>query len=446
MKSLRRRLLLWLLPATFLIGVLASVGTYWGALIELSDLLNDQMRYITEQINVDGEGKVSLQPPSKRMMDPFAEDNSDEVLLQVWRNGKVEYTTNSSLILPPPEKSGLHDVLAGDQIWHTMSSQRGDRWVRVAQARDTRWEALAKVSVHLLWPVISLIPIVALFLWYGIGYGLKPLRQIKNELDRRHANSMEPIDAVSVPSELAPFAGAVNNLLLRLEQAFTMQKNFIGDAAHELRTPIMGLRIQAQLAERATNDEERKTAQIQLQTGIDRLAHIAGQLLALARLDPHENIAPQPVELAALCKSVIIDQARLADIKHIDLGLAEQTPVQIQGNIDNLRILLNNLVDNAIRYAGLGARVDISVRQTSQGVVLEVCDDGPGIPEAERAHVTERFYRGGNSVESGSGLGLSIVKRIADQHGARVLLGPGPHSRGLNVQVWFPLDTMADAV
>lgn len=445
MKSLRRRLLLWLLPATFLVGVLASVGTYWGALIELSDLLNDQMRYIAEQVSVDGGGKVTLQPPAKHMQAPFAEDNADEVLLQVWRNGKLEYTTNPALALPPPQQSGLHDILAGDKTWHTMVSERGDRWIRVAQARDARWEALAKVSLHLFWPVQSLIPLMALFLWFGIGYGLKPLRKITAELDQRNANSMEPIDSVSLPSEIVPFAGAVNGLLLRLEQAFTMQKNFIGDAAHELRTPIMGLRIQAQLAQRADNDEERQAAQRQLQTGIDRLAHLAQQLLALARLDPQENVAMQPVELVALCKSVIIDQARPAEVKHIDLGLAEQSAVEVWGNIDNLRILLNNLVDNAIRYTGREGRIDISVRRASHGVVLEVCDDGPGIPEAERMRVTERFYRGGNATEAGSGLGLSIVKRIAEQHGAVMSLDAGLDGKGLKAQVCFPLTAIAGA-
>jgi two-component system OmpR family sensor kinase len=442
MKSLRRRLLLWLLPATFLVGMLASVGNYWGALIELSDLLNDQMRYIAEQVSVDSDGKVSLQPPAKHMQNPFAEDNADEVLLQVWRDGKLEYTTNSAVALPPPQQSGLHDVLAGEQTWHTVVSERGDRWVRVAQAKDARWEALAKLSVHLFWPVLSLIPLMALFLWFGIGYGLKPLRQMATELNQRNANSMEPINSVALPSEIAPFASAVNDLLLRLEHAFTMQKNFIGDAAHELRTPIMGLRIQAQLAQRADNDEERQEAQSQLQAGIDRLAHLAQQLLALARLDPQENVAMKPVALAALCKSVIIDQARLAEVKHIDLGLAEQAAVEVRGNIDNLRILLNNLVDNAIRYTRRGGRVDISVRHASHGVVLEVCDDGPGIPETERGRVTERFYRGDNSTETGSGLGLSIVKRIVEQHGAAVSLDAGPNGKGLKVQVCFPLSSI----
>ncbi|MDE2203057.1 MAG: two-component sensor histidine kinase, partial [Burkholderiaceae bacterium] len=319
------------------------------------------------------------------------------------------------------------------------------KWIRVAQAANARWEALAGVAVHLFWPVLSLIPLLALFLWFGIGYGLKPLRQMAAELAQRNANSMEPIETAALPGEVRPFAGTLNDLLLRLEQAFTMQRNFIADAAHELRTPIMGLQIQAQLAERTRNAEERQAALGRLQTGISQLAHLAEQLLALARLDPQARTEAQPVELAALCKSVIIGHMRLAQASQIDLGLAEQAVAVVTGDADNLRILLNNLVDNALRYTGRRGRIDISVRQTSPGAVLEVCDDGPGIPVAERARVMERFYRGSSRTASGSGLGLSIVKRIAEQHGAAVSLDAGPNGKGLKVQVRFPARVAAMA-
>ncbi len=438
MKSLRARLLLWLLPATVLAGALASAGTYWGAALELSSLLNDQMRYIAEHVSVDGSGKVALVDAGTYTRKHVDEDKADEVLLQVWHNGQLTYTTNPAFMLPPPQQTGLRDVLVGSQTWHTLVSERGDKWIRVAQAADARWEALAGVAVHLFWPVLSLIPLLALFLWFGIGYGLKPLRQIAAELAQRNAGSMEPIETAALPGEVRLFAGTLNDLLLRLEQAFTLQKDFIADAAHELRTPIMGLQIQAQLAQRTANAAERQAALDRLQTGISQLAHLSQQLLALARLDPQAQTGAEPVELSALCKSVIIDHMRLAQAHQIDLGLAGQVQAQVTGDAGNLRILLNNLVDNAIRYAGRGARIDLSVRQTSHGTVLEVCDDGPGIPVAERARVMERFYRGSHRADAGSGLGLSIVQRIAEQHGAVVCLDAGLDGKGLKVQVQFP--------
>ena len=158
----------------------------------------------------------------------------------------------------------------------------------------------------------------------------------------------------------------------------------------------------------------------ELQTGVTRLTHLTQQLLTLARLEPDaQSPVMQSVELSDLCKSVITDQVRRAEASGIDLGLAETTESSIPGDPETLRILLNNLVDNAIRYAGAHARIDIAVRDTGQGVVLEVCDNGPGINAAERERVLERFYRGNNQIGSGSGLGLSIVKTIAEQHGAQ---------------------------
>ncbi|TCW75490.1 two-component sensor histidine kinase [Burkholderia sp. SRS-46] len=445
MKSLRARLLLWLLPATVLAGALASAGTYLGAVRELNELLNEQMRYIADHVSVDGNGKVALADVGASTRKHFDDDKADEVLLQVWRNGQLTYTTNPALNLPPPQQPGLHNVPVGNQTWHTLVTERGDKWIRVAQATDMRWEALAGVAVHLFWPVLSLIPLLSLFLWFGIGYGLRPLRQMAAELAQRNANSMEPVPTTGLPGEVRPFAGTLNDLLLRLEEAFTMQKNFIADAAHELRTPIMGLQIQAQLAERTRNAEERQAALGRLRTGISQLAHLAEQLLALARLDPQARTEAQPVELSALCRSVIIGHMRMAQASQIDLGLAEQAVAVVTGDADNLRILLNNLVDNALRYTGRGGRIDISVRQASHGAVLEVCDDGPGIPVAERARVMERFYRGSSRTASGSGLGLSIVKRIAEQHGAAVWLDAGPNGTGLKVQVRFPAPVAAMA-
>ncbi|QAY86176.1 ATP-binding protein [Pseudomonas arsenicoxydans] len=438
MSSLRRRLLLWLLPATFLVGLLASIGTYWGAVLELNDLLNDQMRYLAEHISVEPGERVVLTDTGNKPS-PLRDDNADEVLLQVWSAGVLSYTTDSALRLPPPLQAGLSDVEVGDQIWHTFVSQRGDKVFRVAQAQNKRWEELAGLAVHLLWPVVSLIPLLALFLWFGITYGLKPLKTVATELSERNVNSLQPIASKELPGEVKPLVEALNDLLERLANAFAMQKHFIADAAHELRTPVAALCIQVELAQRATQEVDRQVSLSEVQSGVMRLTHLTQQLLTLARLEPDaQSPVMQRVELSALCKSVITDQVRRAEASGIDLGLTEHAASSICGDPETLRILLNNLVDNAIRYAGAHAKIDVAVRDTDEGVVLEVCDNGPGINAAERERVLERFYRGNNQTGSGSGLGLAIVKTIAEQHGAQVVLNAAPNGWGLRVSVTFP--------
>ncbi|AMU08196.1 sensor histidine kinase N-terminal domain-containing protein [Burkholderia cenocepacia] len=442
--SLRRRLLTWLLPAACVIGLVASAGTYWGALRELDDLLDDQMRSMSKQIVVGPNGELSFSNHAKGKHG-FEASDPDAVLLQVWRNGTLVYSTDRDSKLPPPAQQGIASVDVGGQPWRTYVTERGGTTIRLAQARHARWEAIAGIAVHLLWPVFSMLPLLALGLWFGIGAGLRPLRAIASGLKRRNANNLEPVDVASMPNEVRPLAEAINDLLARLDRSFTLQRHFIADAAHELRTPIMGLSIQSQLLRRAATAEEREHILAQIHAGTTRLGHLAEQLLTLARLEPDAQAvvsASAPVDLAALCRSVVSDRARVADAHRIDLGAIVDVPVMAAGNADTLRVLLNNLVDNAIRYAGEGARVDVSARVDGTTPVLEVADDGPGIPEAERADVWERFYRGEGAqaaTSSGSGLGLSIVKRIAEQHRATVSLGTTRGGRGLTVTVRFPL-------
>ncbi|QQJ99926.1 two-component sensor histidine kinase [Burkholderia ambifaria] len=442
--SLRRRLLMWLLPAACVIGLVASAGTYWGALRELDDLLDDQMRSMSKQIVVGPNGELSFRDHGDGKHD-FEASDPDAVLLQVWRNGTLVYSTDRESALPPPAQTGVGTVDVGGQPWRTYVTQRGGTTIRLAQARHARWEAIAGIAVHLLWPVFSMLPVLAIGLWFGIGAGLRPLRTIASGLKRRNANNLEPVDVASMPNEVRPLAEAINDLLARLDRSFTLQRHFIADAAHELRTPIMGLSIQSQLLRRAASADEREQILAQIHAGTTRLGHLAEQLLTLARLEPDAQAsasASTPVDLAALCRSVVADRTRVADAHRIDLGAIVSSPVMAAGNIDTLRVLLNNLVDNAIRYAGDGARVDVSARVDGATPVLEVADDGPGIPEAERTEVWERFYRGEGAqavTASGSGLGLSIVKRIAEQHRATVALGTTQGGHGLTVTVRFPV-------
>lgn len=429
--SLRRRLLFWLLPTTFLAGVLASVGTYWGAFLQLEDLLNDQIRYIATHAVIDNYHSVTLN--NGPMVD------EDRIIFQIWRADKLEFTTAPDIKLPPPSISGWQNISYENTILHTFVDKRNDIFIRVAQPQNERWETLAGLSVQLFWPVLSLIIILALVLWFGIGNGLDPLNKIAKELSVRNVNSMAALDVDTLPNEIKPLILSLNDLFYRLESAFIMQKYFIADAAHELRTPVMAISLQTESVQNATNDNERKLAIVQLEKGIHRLTHLIQQLLTLARLD-HDNkqVMPHMVELSELCKSVIMDKYILAENKQIDLGLVSTDRIEVNGDLHMLRILLNNLVDNAIRYTPNQGQIDVSVIKQKDMVELSVRDNGPGIPEKERNRIFERFVRGNNPSDvEGSGLGLSIVKRIAEHHHATIELDTADNGKGLTVKVIF---------
>lgn len=282
-------------------------------------------------------------------------------------------------------------------------------------------------------------PMLALLIWFGIGAGLRPLLQLKQEVKQRTANQLVPLATADVPEEVLPLVTALNDLFTRLEDAFESERRFTADAAHELRTPLAALKIQAQVAMRSSDIAERNTALENVLRGVDRATRLVQQLLTLARVDPETAVASfSQVNLQALTASVMADLEPLAHAKQIEMLLEEGLAAYVFGDDAQLSLLLRNLLDNAIRYTPAGGLVSVRVTDLN-GVHLEVRDTGPGIPEAEREQVLQRFYRIAGSGEEGSGLGLSIVRRIADLHGARMELSNNAAGEGLLVQVIWPL-------
>jgi two-component system OmpR family sensor kinase/two-component system sensor histidine kinase QseC len=245
------------------------------------------------------------------------------------------------------------------------------------------------------------------------------------------------LPTAGLPEEVAPMVTALNALLDRLGRSFDTQRAFVADAAHELRSPLTALKLQMTRLERARDDSVRAEATAALSAGIERAAHLVEQLLALARTEPG---APPPalasVDLAELARSALADCAPLATSQGSTLELRADAPVPLQGHAASLVLLVRNLVDNALRYAGPGATVQVRVAQQEGAPVLTVDDSGPGIPVAERERVFDRFYRRADAVAPGSGLGLALVKSVAERHGARVLLSDSPLG-GLRATVRF---------
>jgi two-component system OmpR family sensor kinase len=231
----------------------------------------------------------------------------------------------------------------------------------------------------------------------------------------------------------------INEALERLERGFMVQRDFTADAAHELRTPLTAVRLQTGMVQRALDEAERAEAVADLRAGLGRASHLVDQLLAMARLDADISTTTlEAVDLLELARTVVAEYAPIADAHGVDLGLAPGEPAVIPGERTNLRVLLGNLVDNAIRYTPAGGTVDVAVGHAGAAPILTVTDTGPGIPPEDRERVFDRFYRGRDNKVLGSGLGLAIVRRIADRHGAKVTLGDGGGGHGLQVIVRFP--------
>lgn len=317
--------------------------------------------------------------------------------------------------------------------------------VQVAETHQKRAWLASNIIGGLLAAQFILIPVALLMVWFGLSKGIEPLNEITAAIRSRKPSDMSAIDPLEAPEEVRPFIHSINELMARLEQSFSAQQRFVADAAHQLRTPMAGLKTQAELAMRQRDPVSTQHAMRQIAIGADRAARLINQLLALARTEAN---APSPftrVDLAALSRATVRDWAGRATDQHIDLGFEGAAPdAAVDGNEILLAELLANLLDNALRYTSEGGKVTVRVR-ADERVILEVEDNGIGIEPGEREMVFERFYRALGTETEGTGLGLAIVRGIAQTHHATVVILGNSEGRGTCVRVSFPQSTILAA-
>jgi two-component system sensor histidine kinase QseC len=283
------------------------------------------------------------------------------------------------------------------------------------------------------------LPVLAAALSFAIGRALGSLRAIARAIDARDPKRLEPVSVAHVPAEVRSIVERLNALFDRIAALLERERAFTADAAHELRTPLAAIRAQAQVARESAEEDERSHALDQVMVGCDRAARLSDQLLVMARLDAAEWSQQFAVcDLGEIAREVLGELAQIAHSRGVALELECAGRVEVFGVASLLHILLRNLVDNAIRYGAHRSQVRIETDSRSRDPVLQVCDDGPGIPVEQRDRVLDRFHRGLGHDEPGAGLGLSIVVRIATLHGATLTLGEGPDGRGLEASIRFP--------
>lgn len=434
--SLRRRLLALLLGAVGTVWLALALSSYVDAHHEIDEMFDAQLAQsaqlllaqATHEIDeIDFERERFEHKYQRRFVFQIL-DHAGQVLLHSAGAPAVALTS----------RAGYSDVQLNGEQWRVLArwDADGEYQAQVAERHAPRGALARAITLRMLLPALAALPLLALLIWLGVSRGLAPLGRIAREVASRAPQHLTPLDIQQSPREILPLVEALNGLFERLNQALENERRFTADAAHELRTPLAALRVQAQVALRAQEDAERRHAIEQVVEGTDRATHLVEQLLTLARLDPEVARAThQPLDLRAVAADILSALAPAAVAKRIELSLTEGSPVMLHGDAAMLGVLLRNLVDNAVRYTPEGGTVSVAVNSEHGRAVLEVCDTGPGILPEERGRVLERFYRGLGTGQSGSGLGLSIVKRIAQLHDAELYLGEGAGGKGLRVRV-----------
>lgn len=444
--SIHRHLLVWVMGALG-VGAALLIAASWLVLAdEMGEVFEDNLKQVALAVaHHHGTYGIARQPQlAEQLPKVYSEYGKFEFATAVWtREGVLLNSSEDGVRLPFLSRSGLSAVEVGREKWHLYTIVLEDGIVQAAQRASER-EALARETASkLILPALLVLGVIAGLLTLAIRRGLAPLSQAAGEVSVRSAESLHPLDLSAHPPELHLLVGAVNDLMARLGGSLALQRHFLADAAHELRTPITALRLQLQLLERAASLQEREAATAQLRAGIERAQHLVEQLLQLSRLAPETPaLRRDTVELAELVRSTVGHFSARAEQKGVDLGALPGAQVRIAGDAQQLGILLNNLVDNALRHTPAGGRVDVGCVQKGSHAELTVTDNGPGIPASERERVFDRFYRsswsGGEANGHGSGLGLAIVKAVADRHRADIVLAEPPVGRGLRVSVRFP--------
>jgi signal transduction histidine kinase len=434
MNSIRSRLLIALMVLVALMSLLAAGVTYRRVLDETSALFDYQLR----QMALSLRGQVSLAP---RVEVPPDQGDADFVV-QIWDLfGARVYLSRPGLPMINQAILGYADLSLRGEAWRAYGLQTADGVIQIAQPFRVRRELARAAALRVAVPLVLLLPVLVLCMAWVVRNGLRPLRFVTAEVQQRDARSLAPLSMASLPLEIEPLVSELNRLLSRLNAAFAAQRDFVADAAHELRSPLTSLRLQLQLLDRAADDQARRDSRAMLGAGVERAIHLVEQLLTLARSDPQEPGAElQTLDLEPIAAQALSDCHALALARNIELSLQALAPLLVRGDREALRILVRNLVDNAVRYTPPGGNVRVSCDASDRGVLLEVVDSGPGIAAADLNRAFDRFYRL-SSHQIGTGLGLAIVKAIAERHGAVIGLdsaAAGSPLSGLRARVLFP--------
>ena len=449
--SIKRQIASSLIMGAILLWLLILIGSYYTIRHEVDELYDGELSqlarvlltlYASDDVEARARknGALVTSPPFEG-----SDNYENKLLFQVWGNNKTLLVRSSNAPETPIAKKLAQaelnqydtvEIFGNKTRIFTLWIPQVPFVIHVGQKIDLRSEIAFEIleSFYLLFLLI--LPVLLFIIFRSINKGLTPLNQIAGQITERSSDNLDPVDLANVPDEIKGLAGSLNNLFNRLKNSFTRERQFIADAAHELRTPLAGLKAQAQIA---LQDESRvKKSLTRIVEGVDRTSRLANQLLSLSRLEAEEiKIRHQDIVLNNVIDDVCHDLQSMVEEKKISIQKSINSNVTVNGDRDMLYMLVRNLLENAIRYSDENTKIDIILDKLNSQHRLQIIDNGPGIPAKSLTRIFDRFYRDIDVKESGSGLGLAIAKRITDLHDVKLSLTNRTDTNGLCATVIF---------
>lgn len=444
MKSIRGFLVIVLLAIITLANFAAAVRGYLGSMDEAERLFNQRLLQQVDLLNyalplhlVAGNSHAVIEFPARA-------SKVESSLEFQWVNHQGKLLARSAAMPDTPLvplEAGFRYFNFNHYRWHLLVAPSADNsgWFILAERDDQRYRLAESMILQAVYPMVLAIPLIGLIIWWVLGVGLRPVNNLAQQLRQREATDLHPLVQADMPQELIQLAQSANELLRRLEASFAREKRFSGDAAHELRTPLAALKIHCENLLHELHPAPESVVKLQL--GIARMSYLVEQILLLNRTAPDHFMGQfAPVNLTQLAKQTVVDYSEALAQKNHQIEF-DGDDCWVLGDRAALATLLNNLLGNAIKYTPPGGLIALNTWARGGAVVLEVMDNGPGIPQGQHARVFDRFYRLGgdrhNSQTPGCGLGLSIVQQVVELHGAQIALTQSRFAQGLLVIVTF---------
>lgn len=444
--GIRQRLLLWLLPPLVLLWGLSVASDYRLVLDPAQEafdraLVDSALALAANLEQAGSTPRLDLSPSAEAVL---RYDGTDRIYFSVF-SGRARIAGDPDLPWREPGAANP-DFFAAEMdgrpirgVLYRVDARHGPVTIQVAETLRKREQLTRRLLAALVWPNLLLIVAAALLIGVGVRVALKPLLRLRDDVASRSPRDLQPFSAAAVPGELLPLVASLNRLFALIAEQAAAQQRFIANAAHQLKTPLAALQTQLELAAMDHDPASVRIRLAQLESLTERVAHLAHQLLALARSEPGASLGAQirRVDLRAIAEQIASSHLDFSLRRNIDLGF-ELQPASLDGVPWLLQELVSNLVDNALRYTPAGGTVTVRCGSAAGGAFLEVEDNGPGIPASERDKIFARFYRVADVAGEGCGLGLAIVREIADLHGAQISVGAGAGGRGSLFRVTFP--------